>query len=285
MKTKNIFIVDKQQLNEKIKKFKQDGISKIHIVSDFDRTLTRFEVNGEKVNSVISILRDENYLTPDYSDRAKALFNKYHSFEIDFTIPWEERKAKMLEWWSTHYDVLKECGLTKSDLESIVNSNRILFRNGYDEFFKLSGDNNIPITIITANGLGGDIIKLVLKRFNVKSDDINLVANEIIWDEKGKFIDIKKPIIHVLNKDEVIIKDEKIHNSIKDRNNVILLGDTEGDIGMVEHIKYDSIIKVGYLNEKETELMEKYCEIFDIVIINDGGLEVVNKILKQIITK
>lgn len=281
----DIFIADKQQLQNKIEKFRNDGAGKVHIISDFDKTLTRFEVNGEKVNSVIAILRDENYLTPDYSERAKALFNKYHPFEIDFTIPWEERKAKMLEWWSTHYEVLKECGLTKSDLESIVNSNRILLRSGYDKFFELSDDNNIPITMITANGLGGDIIKLILKRFNIKSDDINLIANEIIWDENGKFRDIKKPIIHVLNKDEVIIEDEKIQNSIKGRDNVILLGDTEGDIGMVEHIKYDDIIKVGYLNEKEEELMEKYCEIFDIVITNDGGLEAVNKILKQIIIK
>jgi hypothetical protein len=86
----------------------------------------------------------------------------------------------MLEWWSVHYEVLKECGLTKSDLRSIVDSNRILLRSGYDEFFKLLDDNNIPITMITANGLGGDIIKLILKRFNVKSEDINLIANEII---------------------------------------------------------------------------------------------------------
>jgi 5'-nucleotidase len=86
MDTNNIFIADKQQLQNKIEKFRNDGINKVHIISDFDRTLTRFEVNSKKVNSVISILRDENYLTPDYSERAKALFNKYHPFEIDFTI-------------------------------------------------------------------------------------------------------------------------------------------------------------------------------------------------------
>jgi hypothetical protein len=86
MDTNNIFIANQQQLDEKIEKFKQNGVNGIHIISDFDRTLTRFEVNSKKVNSVISILRDENYLTPDYSERAKALFNKYHPFEIDFTI-------------------------------------------------------------------------------------------------------------------------------------------------------------------------------------------------------
>ncbi|MDD3808597.1 MAG: hypothetical protein PHG49_03810 [Candidatus Pacebacteria bacterium] len=96
-------------------------------------------------------------------------------------------------------------------------------------------------------------------------------------------MDIKKPIIHVLNKDEIIIKDEKIKNKIRNRNNVILLGDTEGDLGMVENIQYDNIIKIGYLNEKEDILKDKYLDIFDVVITNDGGLDEVNKILNNII--
>jgi 5'-nucleotidase len=94
---KNVIIANKLILAGKIKKFQEDGIDKMQVVSDFDKTLTKFKINGEKVNSVISILRDENYLTPDYSDRAKALFNLYHPFEIDFTLDWEFRKAKMLE--------------------------------------------------------------------------------------------------------------------------------------------------------------------------------------------
>jgi len=39
---------------------------------------------------------------------------------------------------------------------------------------------NVPLTLVTANGLGGDVIKMILDRFNIKSDDIYLVANEII---------------------------------------------------------------------------------------------------------
>jgi 5'-nucleotidase len=93
----NVIIVNEQNLKEKIKKFQDGGLDRIQVVSDFDKTLTKFVVNGEKTRSVISILRDENYLTSEYSDRAKALFNMYHPFEIDLTMDLEARKEKMLE--------------------------------------------------------------------------------------------------------------------------------------------------------------------------------------------
>jgi len=62
-----------------------------------------------------------------------------------------------------------------------------------------------------------------------------------------------------------------------------LIGDSEGDLGMVGHIKYDNIIKIGYLNEKEDELKDKYAEIFDVVILQDQGLEPIINILTQIV--
>lgn len=280
---KDIIIANQQLLAEKIQKFKVAGKNKFHIVSDFDKTLTKAFWNGQKHPSVIAILREEKYLTPDYADRANALFEKYHPFEIDLTIPWEARKAKMLEWWMAHYDLLKECGLTKDDIEKVINADRIKLRDNFQEFFEILDQNHIPLTIMTANGLGGDVIKMTLKRFNIKNEDIYLVANEIIWDENNRFKDIKKPIVNVLNKDEIIINDQKIQNRIKDKNNVILIGDSEGDLGMVEHIKYDNIIKIGYLNDKEDELKDKYAELFDVVILQDKGLETIINILKRII--
>jgi cytosolic 5'-nucleotidase 3 len=177
---------------------------------------------------------------------------------------------------------LKECGLTKDDLESIVKSNRIQFRDGYRFLFEFLQQYDIPCTIITSNGLGGDIIKMVFSRDGVDCEKINVLSNNIVWDENGKFLDILKPIIHVLNKDEVIIEDEKIKLQIKDKKNVILIGDGEGDLSMTSHIEFEDIIRVGFLNEKEEESMETFKKVFDIVVINDGSLEVVNEILKVI---
>lgn len=93
----DIIISNKPLLEQKIQKFKEGGKDKFHVVSDFDKTLTPAFYNNQKHPSIIAILREEKYLTLDYADRANALFEKYHPFEIDFAMPWEERKAKMLE--------------------------------------------------------------------------------------------------------------------------------------------------------------------------------------------
>ena len=73
---KDIIIANQPLLAEKIQKFKAAGKNKFHIVSDFDKTLTKAFWNGQKHPSVIAILREEKYLTPDYADRANALFEK-----------------------------------------------------------------------------------------------------------------------------------------------------------------------------------------------------------------
>ena|GEM_PF-1364890 len=80
----------------------------------------------------------------------------------------------------------------------------------------------------------------------------------------------------------MIIEDEKIKKQIEDKENVILIGDGEGDLSMTSHIKYTNIIRIGYLNEKQEELLDTFKSIFDIVVINDGSLEIINKLFKVI---
>jgi len=83
----NVYISNQNELDRKIETIKRDGASKLHLVSDFDKTITRFRVNGKPVSPVIAILRDEGHLTEDYPGRAKELFATYHPFEIDKDMP------------------------------------------------------------------------------------------------------------------------------------------------------------------------------------------------------
>jgi hypothetical protein len=114
---KNVLIPNPEVLEQAKKEFKKGGAEKIHVLADFDRTLTTAFVDGKSIPSLISVLRDGNYLTPDYAGKANALFEKYHAIEIDSKIPLFEKKKAMLEWWKTHFALLVECGLNKSDLE------------------------------------------------------------------------------------------------------------------------------------------------------------------------
>ena len=93
----NIYISHLDKLNEKIKLMKEGGKDKLHIVSDFDKTFTKAFRDGNKITSSVSLVRDGGYLTPDYPQKAYALFDKYHPYEVDETLSMELRKQKMQE--------------------------------------------------------------------------------------------------------------------------------------------------------------------------------------------
>ena len=94
---------------------------------------------------------------------------------------------------------------------------------------------------------------------------------------------IRKPIIHSLNKDETAIHEFPVYEKIKDRKNILLLGDSPGDPGMSDGFDAENILKVGFLNEKAEENLEHYKKLYDIVILNDPPFDYVVELLKEIV--
>ena len=277
----NVVISDEENLNKAKKLFLEQGKEKLHVIADFDRTLTKAFVNGEKIPSIISVLRNEDYLNPEYSEKAKALFNKYHPIEMDLSIPVQERKKAMHEWWTTHFDLLIKSGLNKKHLEKVVESGKIQFREGVPEFFDFLNSKNIPLVIMSSSGLGS--IPMYLEKQGKMYKNVHVISNSYEWDSGGKAIKVKEPIIHIMNKDETSVRDYPVFDLIKDRKNVLLLGDSLEDLGMIKGFDYDNLIKVGFLNEKIEENLEIYKKNFDIVLLNDTNFNYVNKLFKEII--
>jgi len=283
---KNIIIVNKEDLNEKKKTIAKDGADKLHILSDFDRTLTRAFVDGEKTPSIISELRKGNYISEDYAKEATALADKYHPIEVNLTIPHEKRKKARYEWWSKHFELLIRSGLNKKYLEEIIEKGKIKFRRGSPYFLDLLYEKDIPLVIISSAGLGGDSISIFLEKNRKMYNNINIISNVYEWDKNGDAIRVKKPIIHVMNKAETVLKDYPlIFNKIKNRKNVILLGDNLEDIEMIEGFDYKDLIKIGFLNENVRENLEAYKKNYDIILTNDTSMDYVNKLLKEILSK
>ncbi len=81
----NIIIPNPKKLKAAKQAISKDGAEKLHFLADFDRTLTHAFFKGEKVSSVVSILRKEKYLTPDYPEKAHALFNYYNPIEMNLS--------------------------------------------------------------------------------------------------------------------------------------------------------------------------------------------------------
>ena len=94
----NLLIPNPQGVEKLIKKISEQGKRKIHVLADFDRTLTKAFYQGQKAGSLISHLRKDKgrYLTPDYAEKAQELFNKYHPIEIG-SAPIEEKKIVVTE--------------------------------------------------------------------------------------------------------------------------------------------------------------------------------------------
>ena len=116
----SVIISNKVGFEKKKANFIKEGVNKIHILTDFDRTFTKAFFRKEKVSSLISKLRRGDYISKEYSQKAKELFEKYHPIEVSNKITPKEKSEKMLEWWSTHYKLLIESGLTEVIIDRCV---------------------------------------------------------------------------------------------------------------------------------------------------------------------
>ena len=282
-------------LNEKIEVFKKAGIENMLIVTDFDGTLTRgYRDNGSRA-SLISVLREEDFLSKDYQTQAQALFSKYHPIEIDPSISDKSKKITMKRWWSEHFELLAKSGIDKAIVEQIGKDDKLLcLREGVNEFFNLQKQNNVATLVFSSSGIG-DVIEIYLNNADQLNKDLHLIYSPWKYDNEGRFIGIKGSIVHCMNKGVDVLKDTSSYDKYKDSQNILLVGDSLSDVNMVEGFDYDNIIKVGYFNlklnsnssvcerEKYDILKNKYYDAFDLVIEGDGDMNRVNDLIKRII--
>ena len=68
---------NREKVKEIVKKIVQDGSSKLQIITDFDRTLTRYHAHGKSVGkSSYGVLEDGTLMCPEYREAATALRDK-----------------------------------------------------------------------------------------------------------------------------------------------------------------------------------------------------------------
>lgn len=268
-------IYKSNELEKKVEKFKSEGLDNLHVVSDFDKTLTKCFLNGEKMISSFGLIRHENYLPQEYSNKAFELFNKFYPIEKDETLDYGYRYKKMEDWWKKHEKLLVESGFSKKIIDEIVEKHPRIFREGALQFFDLLSEHNIPL-LIFSSGIG-NLISGFLEREGKLKANVFIISNNFAFDKEGFATGYNGEIIHIMNKSESRIKG---YDEIVEKNNVILLGDSLQDLKMVNNDK--ATIKIGFLNE-DKEKLQVYRENFDVVITGDGSFESVNDLLREII--
>ncbi|XWS74677.1 hypothetical protein CRYUN_Cryun01aG0018500 [Craigia yunnanensis] len=284
-------INDPQSLNDKISAIRNAGPSKLQVIADFDATLTRYWIDGSRGQSSHGLLQQGNR---EYDAKKQALFEYYHPLEFSPTIPLEEKTKLMEEWWGKTHGLLIQGGLTYNAIKNSVANANIAFRDGVVELFEFLEERDIPVLIFSA-GLA-DIIEEVLRQKVHRSyKNIKIVSNQMVFDS-GCLVSFKGKLIHSLNKNEHALDMTASHHdqtggidgpvtdnaSMKQRTNVLLLGDHIGDLGMSDGLNYENRISVGFLNDNIEKNLESYRNAFDIVYLNDTPMWGVMKLAAQL---
>jgi 5'-nucleotidase len=202
-------------------------------------------------------------------------------------------KVKIMEEWATNSrKILRDSGLNRSVIVRAVSkalSERAAeLREKVDRFYNLVEENKVPMLIFSAGV--SDILEEVLKvslsvenTISAKPKTTYVVSNRCIFednaDESSPLVGFSMPIIHVFNKKSATFAESPFFKETDEasRDNVILLGDSVGDLLMVEGMSHnpDHLLRIGFLNVNVEERLKQYTDLYDIVIARNESSFVV----------
>lgn len=276
-----IHIADEDEFHRKLSSFITGGIENLHIISDFDRTLTNPVVDGKRVPSALALIRMGNYLSENYSKKAEELFKKFHPIEIDKNISPELKNEMMEKWWNSQLSLAIEERMNKKVVKRVVEDNLNILRKKASHLFDISYYHNVPFLIFSAGV--GDIIENFLKEKNKYYKSIYVHSNFYKYGFGGLVKGYKSNIIHTFNKKASTFQNKHYFSKIENKKNVILMGDSIGDVTMAEGIDFSNILKIGFLNEKINENLDEYKNKFDVVLVDTDSMDFAHRVVDEII--
>ncbi|NXD85212.1 5NT3B nucleotidase, partial [Halcyon senegalensis] len=267
-----------------IRSIKEQGTTKLQVISDFDMTLSRFGCNGRRCPTSHNILDNSRVISEDSKKKLKDLLHHYYPIEIDPNRTLEEKRPLMVEWWTRAHELLSQQKIQKSDIAQIVRESDVMLRDGFNELFDQLHKYNVPLFIFSA-GIG-DILEEIIRQANCFYSNVNVVSNYMDFDDNGVLTRFKGPLIHTYNKNNSVLQGTEYFQQLSTRTSIILLGDSMGDLTMADGVpSVENILKIGFLNDKVEERRGKYLDAYDIVLESDETLDVVNGILRYILTE
>ncbi|KAM9577604.1 cytosolic 5'-nucleotidase 3A-like [Trichechus inunguis] len=256
--------------------------AKLQIIRDFDMTLSRFSYKGKRCPTCHNVIDNCKLVTDECRKKLLQLKEKYYAIEVDPALTVEEKYSYMVEWYTKSHGLLVEQALPKAKLKEIVEESDVMLKEGYENFFDKLQQHSIPVFIFSA-GIG-DVFEEVIRQAGVYHPNVKVVSNFMDFDENGLLKGFKGELIHVFKKHGGALKNTEYFNQLKDNSNVILLGDSQGDLRMADGVtNVEHILRIGYLNDRVDELLEKYMDSYDIVLVKDESLEVASSILQKIL--
>jgi HAD superfamily phosphoserine phosphatase-like hydrolase len=255
---------------EKITHFKQSGPSKIHLVFDFDRTLTVRHANTDEDITAWHIM--QAHLPEEGKASYLQFFRKYRALELEGKMTTEDA----VTWWSAMLDLFVRYQVNMRAVESDF-LHRASIRPGTAELFRLCHEHGIPAVILSA-GIR-DVIEVWSRTYDIRPSLILSTALQV--DASGRVVEWQKDtLVHIFNKHEA--DHHELIAIRKARPNAIVIGDGLSDADMAGGS--GDILRIRVFDPRPDEVFDmaevrdKTFQSFD-AMIEGGNFEPLNRLL------
>jgi len=275
----NVEIKNFENVEKKLLKIIRDGKDSVHLISDFDMTITKYWYNGKRSPSSHDILTRSSKVSENYRKRCEDLKEKFYPIEISPELTTEEKYPYMVEWWENANQAILDEKIHKDTLADMVRETPVVYRSGIKEVLQTCKEKHIPFLVFSAGVQ--NVIQETLDQSGLLSDNMNVVSNKMAFNEETGICDkFVGPLFHVFNKDNFGLEGTDYEKLLENRKNVIICGDSLGDIKMADGVEHETCLSIGFLNLNKEKMLDKYKNTFDIVITDDGSFDLINELLR-----
>lgn len=308
----------------RLERMRSDYVNDFVVFADYDATITRRYLSKPPGDSLCyTAFRTVECYTEfpkAYAELAKSLHTHYFAIETDGSLSIEEKLPYMIEWYQKVMDSMVKFGAEinfdvnqmvrealdlPSDASNSGDNNslgphakgkvgpnsKIEIRPGMIELINLCYSRGIPFVIVSAGF--ANIIEEVLTLHGVGREKYELWSNvmdiaEDATNGKQLLKGLKNELLHMYNKTlKTGVTPKKILDICKTKKAAVTIGDSLGDskIAVSEEVHFDEIIKVGLLNYKIEENLEKYRAAFDLLYIGDKDAYDIVNVIERISSK
>lgn len=261
---------DSSALYQKIERFNSAGCAAVHLVLDFDRTLT---IAADPFTEATSWQVMERQMPLDGKNEYAALFEKYRRFELDGTLtaPLAE------EWWDRSLSLLTKYSVNLNVVESDFLQS-VGLREGAAELFNIANNRGVPSIVLSAGVK--DVIDILLAQSGVSP--FLVISTELTTNENGVVTGwLPSTVVHVLNKSEV--RHFELDRTRRERPLSIIVGDSLDDANMAAG--EEDVLRIRIVDPRPDEdvglTLSKTFDKFDLAVLT-GDLNGVSQLIQDL---
>lgn len=210
------------------------GIGGIHVVTDFDATLT--VGTSPQCHDVLG-------KSPLMPPAAREAFGPL----LDFTKPLPPTLSGQC-WWERANDILVTCGEPRrGQLMQMVSESGITLRPGALSLLQLLSKHDVPVLVVSAGCT--NVIEAFLEARGLLSANVRVCSNRLVWSDTGSVCAaIPSPPVTSSSKDQTHVRNATWFEGHAHRRALLVMGDRCSDLAVAAGVSCDAQLSIGIFN-------------------------------------